>query len=319
MLDAIKFTRGAIARKDFVAELTHFRIAEGRITGFNGTLALSSPIDLDLDVRPRAATFAKAVHACETTITMHMTPAGRLSIKSGKFKALVDCLPDDHAMTPVAPEGWELDLGPKFMDAIRSVAPFIGMDASRPWAMGVMLRGQSAFATNNVCFVEYWHGHNMPFSMNIPKDCVVELLRINQDPVKVVASQNTITFHFSDGRWMRSALYVDNWPEQAFSLFDQHAFDYEPTPDGLFEAMQKIKPFLDKDTRVWFRDGGIATSRHDEEGAHFEVEDLIEGPCFQYPALALLENATHIDFMPHPKPCGFIADGMRGMILGLRI
>lgn len=318
MIDAIKFTRGAIARKDFVAELTHFRIADGRITGFNGMLALSSPIELDLDVRPKASTFAKAVQACETTTTMHLTPAGRLSIKSGKFKALIDCLPDDHAMTPVVPDGWDIDLGDKFMDAVRAVAPFTGVDASRPWAMGIMLKGQSAFATNNVCFVEYWHGHQMPFPMNIPKECITELLRINQTPSRVTATESSITFHFADGRWMKSQLYVDNWPEQAFKLFDMHQFEYESVPEGLFEAMQKIKPFLDKDTRVWFRDNGVATSQHDEEGAHVEVEGLIEGPCFQFPALTLLEKATHIDFMPHPKPCGFLADGMRGMILGLR-
>lgn len=318
MIDAIKFTRGAIARKDYVPELTHFRIADGRITGFNGILALSSPIDLDLDVRPKADTFAKAVHACEDTITMHLTPGGKLSIKAGKFKALVECLPDDHMMTPVLPEGWDLDMGPRFMEAIRAVHPFIGVDASRPWAMGIMLRGRSAYATNNVCFVEYWHGHDIPFPMNIPKETIRELLRINQDPVRVTATESSITFHFADGRWMKSQLYVDNWPEQAFGLFDMHKFEYEATPDGLFDGMQKIKPFLDKDQRVWFRDNGVATSQHAEEGAHVEVDGLVEGPCFSFVALELLSCATQIDFMPHPKPCGFLADGMRGMILGLR-
>ena len=112
MLEAIKFTRGAIAKKDFVAELTHFHIAKGRITGFNGMMALSAPIELDLDVRPKADTFAKALHACEDTVTMHVTPTGRLSIKSGRFKALIECFPDEQAAAPFTPAGWPVDVGP---------------------------------------------------------------------------------------------------------------------------------------------------------------------------------------------------------------
>jgi len=320
MIEAIKFTRGAVAKKDYVAELTHFRIAQGRITGFNGMMALSAPINIDLDVRPKADMFAKAVHACEGTMAMHITPTGRLSIKSGKFKALVECLAEEHAATPYEPAGWPVDMGPRFMDSIRALAPFTGVDASRPWAMGIMLQGQSAYATNNVIFAEYWHGHAMPFPMNIPKEVITELLRINEDPVQVLATENSITFHFSGDRWLRSSLYSANWPEQAFKLFDMHKFQYEPTPDGLFDALNRLKPFLDKETRVYFRDGGVATANHEEVGgAHIEVDDLIEGPAFSYQALMLLEGVTHIDFMPHPKPCGFLAEGMRGMILGIRV
>jgi hypothetical protein len=31
MLDALKFVKGAVAKKDFVPELTHFRITGGRV------------------------------------------------------------------------------------------------------------------------------------------------------------------------------------------------------------------------------------------------------------------------------------------------
>lgn len=319
MLDAIRFTRGAVAKKDYVPELTHFRIAGGRVTGFNGILALSSPINLDLDVRPKATDFAKALNACEETTTMHLTKAGRLSVRSGNFRCLVDCLPDDYTETPVVPEGYELDLGPKFMDAIRAVAPFMGFDASRPWAMGVTLRGQSAFATNNVCFVEYWHGTQIPFTVNIPKDAINELLRIGQTPQRVVATESSITFFFDGDRWMKTQLRSDPWPEQAFGLFDKFEFEYQDVPDGLFDSIQRLKPFLEKDQHVFFRDDGVATTKSDEVGTHVEVAGLLDGPCFSFQAISLLHVATHVDFSQHPAPCGFLAPGMRGMILGLRI
>lgn len=318
MIEAIKFVRGAVAKKDFVPELTHFRIKDQRITGFNGIIALSSPIDLDLDVRPKATTFAKAVQTCETTISMHVTPTGRLSVKSGKFRALIECLPDDHAQIPVAPEGSEIDIGPDFMKAVRAVSPFMGFDASRPWAEGIMLKNQSAYATNNVCFVEYWHGHHMPLPLNIPKIAVNELLRIGQDPERVIATQSSITFHYEDGRWLRSALLGDNWPEQAFTLFDGQQFNYQPMPEDLFSALKELKAFMDTESRVHFRHDGVATSASEDVGAVVEVE-VAEGPVFNYKMLSLLEGIEQIDFTPHPRPCGFMSGMMRGLILGLNV
>jgi hypothetical protein len=317
MIDAIRFTRGAIAKKDYVPELTHYIIKDGRITGYNGVMSLSSPLDLDIDARPKASTFAKAVASCEDTISIHMTKAGRLSIKSGKFRALVDCLPEDTAMDlPVLPEGEDVDVGPTFMDAIRATAKYQGVDASRPWAMGLMFNGPSVLATNNVIFVEYWHGHPMPMPMNIPTVAIKELLRIGQNPIRVTANAHSATFHFEDDRWLKTQLVAQPWPETAMGLLDRQ-FDYQPAPEGLWDALRTIKPFIDKDERVHFRDGTISTSAVDELGAHHEC-DVPDGPVFAYKVLELLEGATHIDFSPYPNPCGFLADGMRGMFLGLR-
>lgn len=319
MLEAIKFTRGAVAKKDYVAELTHFHIRDNRITGFNGVMALSAPIDIELDVRPKATTFANAVQRCEEQVSIHMTKAGRLSLKSGKFRALIDCLPDDGTTAPVAPEGWDIDVGPAFMDAIRAVEKFQGIDASRPWAMGVLFHNQSVLATNNVIFAEYWHGHQMPFNMQIPSQAVNELLRIGEAPIRVTATEHSATFHFEGDRWMRTALVAQGWPDGAIDLLNKHTFDYQPVPEDLFEALGKLKPFIDKDHRVHFRDGALHTSASDELGASYDVEGLPDGPCFAYPVLQLLEGITAVDFSPHPAPCGFLAEGMRGMFLGLRV
>jgi hypothetical protein len=70
MLDALKFVRGAIARKDLVAALSHFRISGGRIKGYNGKIALCCPLPLDLDVMPKAEPFVKAIATCEQTVAI---------------------------------------------------------------------------------------------------------------------------------------------------------------------------------------------------------------------------------------------------------
>ena len=183
MLAELKFVQGAVAKKDFLPALTHFRIEDGRVRSFNGTLALSTPIQFDINCTPKAEPFIKAIQNCKETVTMTMTPAGRLGIKSGSFKAFIECVEEENYHAE--PEGEEFDIdGEALLKALQAVAPFIGDDASRPWSNGVLLKGQSAYATNNVMLVEYWTGTTFPIVCNVPKVAIREMLRIGEAPLR---------------------------------------------------------------------------------------------------------------------------------------
>ena len=108
MIETLRFVRGAVAKKDYQPALTHFQIRNGRITGFNGTIALSSPIGIDIDAVPKAEPFLRAIENCTVEPTViHKTEAGRLGLRSGRFRAFVDCLDDDahELFDNVKPEG----------------------------------------------------------------------------------------------------------------------------------------------------------------------------------------------------------------------
>lgn len=318
MRDALSFVKGAVARKDFVPELTHFNIEDGRITGYNGAMALSSPLAVDIRAKPHAQTFIKAVNVCDGETALSLTKAGKLSIRSGKFRALINCLPADHPTPFIIPEGQVINLGDNFMDCIRALAPFQGVDASRPWACGIFLRNGSALATNNICLVEYWHGVNLPFAINIPSAAIAELIRIGENPTKVQMSKTSISFHFDGNRWLRTQLLATNWPENVDRVFNLESNPRE-IPPGLFDALETIKPFIDDGARVFFTDTGIATSAEPEEATTVDVAGLQTGACFHYAMISLLKGAAkQIDFTTYPKPCKFMGDKLRGVILGLR-
>ena len=104
MLKALKFVQGAVAKKDFVPALTHFRIRNRTVTGFNGSLAICSPIPCDLDISPNATQFTKALAACTDTISLYVNAKGRLVVQSGNFQTFVDC--DEPANFPdLTPRG----------------------------------------------------------------------------------------------------------------------------------------------------------------------------------------------------------------------
>ena len=317
MLKELKFVQGAVAKRDFLPALTHFRIENNTVRSFNGTLALSSPIKLDIDCTPKAEPFVKAIQNCKETVSMAMTPTGRLSIKSGSFKAFIECV--DHATPHVQPEGEEFDIdGEALLKALKTISPFIGDDASRPWSNGVLLKGQSAFATNNVSLIEYWVGSTFPIVCNIPKVAVREMLRINEAPVCAQLNDKSISFHYTDGRWIRASLLEIGWPDLARILDVQ--CNAKPITDTLYEALEVIKPFVDKLERVYITDNVITTTLVDGEGASYEVPEFHYEGVYQLRILNLLKGvAKTIDFSSYPKPCIFYGDNLRGAIIGMRL
>lgn len=318
MLKDLKFVQGAVAKKDYQPALTHFRIKDGRVMGYNGTIALSSPIDLDLEATPQALPFVKAIERCGDTTTLSLTPTGKLFVKSGRFKAYVECIDESEVLDSIVPEGEEIDIESGFIPALRILSPFIGTDASRPWAMGILLRAHSAYATNNIILAEYWIGESMP-DVNLPTSAINELTRIGEEPVKVQLGKNSITFFFEGDRWLRSQLLATDWPDISGLLDSVGEADPQPFPEGFFDSVEVVAPFVADEGRIYFREGKITTAPEGDAGASVAIEGLPDHGAYNLKMLRLLqESVIKIDFTTHPKPCPFNGTKLRGVFLGMR-
>jgi hypothetical protein len=285
------------------------------VRAYNGALALSSPISVDLDCVPKAEALVKAIGQCDDTITLSMTPGGKLRIVSGPYKAFVDCVEGE---TPhVEPAGQEIYFdGEQLLNAVKILMPFVGDDASRPWTNGILLRGQSAFATNNVMLCEYWLGTEVPFVVNIPRAALKEMIRVNEPPTHVQLEQGSITFHYSDQRWIRTQLLVTTWPELT-EILDKPS-DAVAVDQRIFDALEKLKGSADGVGRVYIKDEVMSTSPNAGEGATYDVPGLMMEGCYQIHMLERLKGvATHADFSLYPKPSLFFGDRLRGAIVGM--
>lgn len=324
MLDAIRFVASAVAKKDYVADLQHFKIKDGRITGYNGAMALSSDIDVDLDVQPKADKFLAAVKACQGTIALNVTPSGKLAVKAGKFKSFIDCLPEESTHF-VLPEGDEVEVGPLFLAGLKALQPAMGIDASRPWGMGIKLSANSMFATNNVMLVEYHHGHPVPIDVVIPAAAVNEILRIGEAPSRVQTTHNSITFWFGPKRWLRTNVIAGaDWPTDKIAAIFARLEQATPVevPTALKEAVEALKPFLEESAAITF-DGTVARTVGEEgAGASYEVpiNGLEEGKavCYGHKQLEILcEIATKVDLTLFPLPAVFYGERLRGVFAGM--
>lgn len=317
MLTELKFVMGSIAKKDFLPALSHFKIENGRVRGFNGTLALSAPIQCDLNCTPKAIPLIKAIQNCASTISLHMTEKGKLAVKSGQFKAYIECI--DGETPHVEPEGDFHEInGHNIYEAVKVLEPFIGNDASRPWSNGVLFKGRSAFATNNVVAVEYWIGSLFPIEFNLPETAIKEMLRIGEAPLRMQCKDNCLTFHYSGERWIRTQLLDSAWPDISNIL--NKVASYVPFDTRIFEGLEVIKPFLDKMGRVYFANDYISTQQDINDGASFYIPDMKFEGIYAYENIMLLKGvAQSIDYMNYPAPSLFIGEKLRGAIIGFRL
>lgn len=315
MLNSLNFVKGAIAKKSLLPELSHFKIRDGFITSFNGTLSLCSPIPINLEAAPKAIQFIKAIEACKEPVSMHLTKANRLGIKSGSFKAFIDCLENDEVQE-IMPSGSRINSPGDFLQAIRKLSPFIAEDASRKWARGILFKGQSLFATNNICLIEHWLPSLFPFEANVPQETIRELLRIGEEPTEIQIDTNTITFHFSGDRWLASQLYETTWPDlQPILNIESNQQNF---PQGFFEALKTLVPFADDQERLYLFPNRVSTTDEEQTGSSVDITTNTKQCIFNLKQLLKLEIiANTIDFSLFPKPCVFYGDCIRGAIVGM--
>ena len=322
MLKELKFVQGAVAKKDLIPALKHFCIENGEIRSFNGSLALSSPIQSDIDCKPMATPFVRAIQQCNETISMHLTQKGRLSIKSGPFKAIIDCI--DEVTPHVKPEGEIHEInGESLIEGFKTVLPFVGDDASRPWCNGILINGYTMAATNNVSIVEYWFGDGtkrseFPIKCNIPGKTVEEIIRIREIPTHVQIDNHSVTFHYEDGKWIRSGfLDLANWPKTEF-IFNSEATP-QPINAEIYTAVEAIKPFTDRLNCVYLKAKSISTAPLEyDECTSYEVETGAVESVYNADVLLQLKGvANTIDLTTYPKACLFYGEKLRGAIIGM--
>lgn len=318
--DALRFVQGAVGRKDFVPALMHYRIAGGFIQAFDGRISLCAPIPVELECNPRGETFGKAIQACEDSIELTLTPNNRLRVRSGSFKINIETLQEPYP--EIYPQGDVTPVRPGFLDALRLLYPFTADDATKPWAAGILFRGESAYATNNIILVERWLGIPFGHEVNIPRYTIKELLRIGEEPYALQITDESVTFWFTGNRWLRSQLHSTDWPDMS-PILSSPPPGARPIAPAMFDALRILKPFVDKLGRVWMRGGSVATIPDGEDGAVVEVPDAPTVGIYNVDQLLSLEPiAPIVDWNNYPGPCGFWSDTFtrdtRGAIIGMR-
>jgi len=317
MLEELKFVLGAVAKESHIPALTHFHIEDGVIRGFNGTLQLSTPIAINLNISPNAKQFVTAIQTCKEPISLTLNDNGKLVVTSKNFKCFVDCVPKQD-FPKIEPDGEVVALNESFLPALKIVEKFVVDNNERNvWAQGVLLKEGSLFATDNLSMAQYWIDCNFPFDINIPHPAVKELIRINEQPTLLKVNDRNATFKYEDGKYLTTCLRVDTWPNISKILNKES--NQVAMPENFFETLERILPFTNHRDNVYFFGDKMTTSQHyDKEGTVIDLPGLPQKGCYNTKSLLLLKGiADTIDFSNYPNANLFYGKNVRGGIIGL--
>lgn len=327
ILEVLKFVKGGVSRREQLPVLQHFCIQNGEIQSGNGIISLSSPIQLALDCNPLAAPFISAIGACESLSSVpafSMQNNGRLRMVAGKFRVNIDCTPE--AFPHINPEGSYIELQPGLLKAFQVLEPMVGEDASRPWARGVLIRDGSAYATNNVVIGQYWLGWKFSFDINVPDECIREIIRVKTEPCGISASDRSITFFYKDGRWIRSQLLTTVWPSIE-PVLDRPSSACA-LPADFYDALTYLEPYCDQHRSIYFPNNHtLSTHLQEDQGATFELATELSTADirgrYNIDQLRRLEGLASIcDWTLFPAPALFYGTGdlaqFRGAIVGMK-
>lgn len=324
MLDALRFVSGAVSKLDTVPALTHYRVEDGFVMGFNGTVALCSPIPLDITASPHAEQFYRALKCCDDVVTITQQANGTIRVKSGKFSANVDCTPEPYPA--VAPDGPAYTVKPGMLAVLKKLLPLIGNDPLKLWMNGALFAQDSTVTvTDGVLLAQYWLGDYVHMNCNVPAAAIKEVVRTGVDPIALQYGNNSLTFHFPDGRWLRTTLFNAAWPIPTVQALLAGDAAYTPITEDFFPGVEKLLGFGDDFTRI------EAYHARDGEFCGFQVtdatgtvrakidSDLWGAGVYNGKLLMRLRGlASHIAFSRYPKPVQWYGENVRGVIMGMR-
>jgi hypothetical protein len=293
LLDALKFCQLA-AHSIGQPYQSHIRLDQGRAIAFDGVLAAGMVVPNETSACPHLGQLVSALSRCGEQVGITQVDFERLSVRSGPFKAVVDCI-DPASVPPIAPDAPALAVDARLLRALARAA-LLAADASQEVVTAsVWLTSQYAYGTNKAALFRFEHGFNLPGDLVIPKTAINALVKSGKEITHIGASSNSATFWFDDGSWLRTQLYTDPWPTAAvLSILGERT---APTtmPVNFFEAIEAVKPFSPMGN-VYFTTSGVCSHNDEAKGAKYDVSDLNPGLCFNSAFLLMFEpHAETID------------------------
>lgn len=310
LVKALNFV--AVAQKDKGAPYqTHVILRNNTAIATDGILSAGHMIDEDLNACPHTMTLLAALGKCKTVLAVTQLNSGKISIKSGAFKALVPCSPDG-VIPNIVPDAWCGVLDDRIRHGLELVGPFIVENSQRVIMASALLKANTIIATNGHILLEYWHGIDLPPGLIIPKLFITALSKIDKKLTGFGFSQASFTVYFEDNSWLKTQLYVEKWPDTSAIMERPH----NPTalPVGFFDGLGTVQDFIE-DGRVRIRPGKLQSHDSPEVGAQYDLEGLTSSVTLNAKHLKLLEGiATAFDFVGHKQISYFYGDSVRGAI-----
>lgn len=313
LLDALRFVTCA-TRPDGLPYQAHAVLHSGNVYAFDGGVVACHAIDSDLKAAPHLANLITALSKSNGTISITVTDGGKLSIKSGKLRALVNCLDLSEVPTYPEPDPICANITDDLKNAIKTVAECCNDSDADVTRAGVFIKSNSVMAMDGRMLMECWHGIDLP-ELLIPKASALAICKPDKPFKNLGFSHNGMTIYYEDGSYIRTCLFDAQYPNTE-KLFDRE-FNPWPLPSGFWDGLDSIVPFVDKDLQgVYFTKQSMQTHLDGKSGASYDIEGLPEFKAYNPKYLKLAKpHCDKVDFGKDERAnLIFFGKNVRGII-----
>ena len=313
LLAALKFC-GLVTQDIGPINATHIHLGANWATASNGIVSCSHPIAEDIYACPQSRLIIEALSKCNENISFNQLDASKLSIKSGKFKAIVPCI-DPTLLNIALPDSPVALINERFKEGLSIVGILPNENAQSVHLASILMNGQSLISTTGKLILEYWHGLDLPPEISLPKAIVEPITKTSKKLAQFGFSQSSVTFYFEDGSWVKSQLYVEKWPDIS-AILDRPSNAW-PVPGDFFAGVEAIAGFTESGF-VYLDQGCLRSHENAAQGAAYEIAGLPKGLAFPAKQLAMIRPfVTSIDFLAKDMLM-FFSENVRGAIAGIR-
>lgn len=197
-------------------------IKYGRIVAQDEQLCASAPVlETDLNCVLPTAAFVNALKNCSGKQTI--TQAGSfLTVSDENFIAHIDTFGSEQLALYV-PDEPQRPLGEAFVSALKVVAPLTKEAAKTVLQASISIYPYFVAATDGYVVAEVGHGTVFQKRMVVPRRFADAIVKCGHIPTSYGCSDDSLTIHFNEGRWIRTALYKEDVPniDEVFPKFNK--------------------------------------------------------------------------------------------------
>lgn len=319
MKTEIEWLDDALASKDVVMAMTHYRVEGGEVMATNGRLTAGHPCAQDGAFLVPGDDLKRILKRMTDKFTITQGE-GEIAIKSGRFRGRIPTLPLEQWNYPGVDDArWE-PVPDDLLACLRAVRPFISENATHAWALCAAINDGWICATNNVALACVPCAGLKDVSVLLPVWAIDFILSRSDGLEEWAWGTNFAAFRWKNGAWIRAALVEGVFPESAIVLVKQSQSEKpgQAITDAYRTAVGRIAELADDIIEVYAdRVASNAAKSVVEESVVNEVpaggDKSIWGARFLLPVLAC---ATHWSPSTWPKPAPFKGKLVSGYIAG---
>lgn len=242
----LKWLDDALASKDIVLAMTHYRVKDRMMTATNGRIVAGHPCNVSGEFLVPGVELKQIFNRLEDEPKITIKDE-RVHLSVGRFRGSLQIMPSEEWRFPDLEGEIKWKAFPDGLIAImRDLRPFVSENAVHSWSLGIAIDDGWCYASNNIILA----GAQLPKSKGVkallPGWAMDFLLQRGEGLCQWAFSDHYMAFRWENGAWMRSTLIDNKFPEKAGQMIREATEPTQKVNDQYRKAVIRVAELSDE-------------------------------------------------------------------------